>query len=222
MKNSSLFDIISPIMIGPSSSHTAGAVRLGLLAKNIYGAVPEKITFKLYNSYAQTGIGHGTDKGLLAGILSIPVDDVRIKNIFDSEDAKSIEYKFEFLEDFNRHPNAVDFIFEAPQKFKISGNSIGAGEIEITCVNDFSTKLTGAYDTILLVYKDIPGMISKVTSIIQSENINIASLFCKRSIKGEEASMTIALDIKPSQNIIEQIKKIDDIYMVRNIVKLEN
>src|SRR5574344_1113984 len=102
MKENSLFDIISPIMVGPSSSHTAGAVRLGLMARNIYDLAPEKVIFKLYNSYAETGRGHGTDKGLLAGLLGFSVDDVKIKDIFDLPEAKRFEYKFEFLEDFNR------------------------------------------------------------------------------------------------------------------------
>ena len=85
MKKSTLFDIISPVMAGPSSSHTAGAVRLGLLARNIYKSVPKKVVFKLYNSYARTGKGHGTDKGLLAGILGLNVDDRRIKDIFNNK-----------------------------------------------------------------------------------------------------------------------------------------
>mgnify|MGYP004584377507 CR=1 FL=1 len=112
MKQSSLFDAIAPIMIGPSSSHTAGAVRLGLLAKNIFDDELKKVTFKLYNSYAQTGFGHGTDKGLLAGVLGFSVDDKRIKNVFNLPEVQKIQYNFEYLEDFNRHPNAVDFIFE--------------------------------------------------------------------------------------------------------------
>ena len=102
MHQSSIIDIISPIMAGPSSSHTAGAVRLGLLARNIYKAKPDKITFKLYNSYALTGKGHGTDKGLLAGILGFSVADERIKTVFDTPEAKEIDYHFEFLQDFNK------------------------------------------------------------------------------------------------------------------------
>lgn len=96
MHQSSIIDIISPIMAGPSSSHTAGAVRLGLLARNIYKAKPQKVTFKLYNSYALTGKGHGTDKGLLAGILGFSVADERIKTVFDTVEAKEIDYSFEF------------------------------------------------------------------------------------------------------------------------------
>lgn len=222
MRQSSLLDIISPIMVGPSSSHTAGAVRLGLLAKNVYDNEIEKITFKLYNSYAQTGKGHGTDKGLLAGVLGLSVDDVRIRDIFNSDIAKSIDYKFEYYNDFNRHPNAVDFIFEGKNKMQISGDSIGAGEIAIRKINEFSVKFTGKYNTLLLVYKDVTGMISKVSTIIQAENVNIASLHCDRSGKGETASMCICLDGDLNKNAIDKIKEINHLDMVRYVRKLEN
>ena len=222
MRQSSLLDIISPIMVGPSSSHTAGAVRLGLLAKNVYDNEIEKITFKLYNSYAQTGKGHGTDKGLLAGVLGLSVDDVRIRDIFNSDITKSIDYKFEYYNDFNRHPNAVDFIFEGKNKMQISGDSIGAGEIAIRKINEFSVKFTGKYNTLLLVYKDVTGMISKVSTIIQAENVNIASLHCDRSGKGETASMCICLDGDLNKNAIDKIKEINHLDMVRYVRKLGN
>lgn len=222
MKQNSLFDIISPIMVGPSSSHTAGAVRLGLLAKNIYGISPKKVTFKLYNSYALTGKGHGTDKGLLAGVLGIQVDDVRIKNIFDLPISQEIEYKFEFFEDFNRHPNAVDFIFEGAQKMLISGNSVGAGNVIITNINSFSVNLTGEFNALVLTYKDRPGILSKVSALIQNEGINVASLNGERSAKGEDASLCINLDSALNYSLIEKIKKIDDVYLVRHVGKLES
>lgn len=222
MKQNSLFDIISPIMVGPSSSHTAGAVRLGLLAKNIYGLSPKKVTFKLYNSYALTGKGHGTDKGLLAGVLGIQVDDVRIKNIFDLPISKEIEYSFEFFEDFNRHPNAVDFIFEGAQKMLISGNSVGAGNVVITNINSFLVSLTGEFNALVLTYKDRPGILSKVSALIQNEAINIASLNGERSAKGEDASLCINLDSALNYSLIEKIKKIDDVYLVRHVGKLES
>lgn len=222
MRQSSLLDIISPIMVGPSSSHTAGAVRLGLLAKNVYDEPIEKITFKLYNSYAQTGKGHGTDKGLLAGVLGLSVDDVRIRDIFNSDIAKSIDYKFEYYNDFNRHPNAVDFIFEGKNKMQISGDSIGAGEIAIRKINEFTVKFTGKYNTLLLVYKDVTGMISRVSTIIQAENVNIASLHCDRSGKGETASMCVCLDGDLNESVISKIKEINYLDMVRYVRKLEN
>ncbi len=209
-------------MVGPSSSHTAGAVRLGLLARNIYDQTPRKITFKLYNSYAQTGRGHGTDKGLLAGVLGFSVDDVRIKDIFNSKEASEIEYKFEFLEDFNRHPNAVDFVFEGRQNMVISGDSVGAGNVRIRNINKFSVDLSGDYNTLILIYKDRPGILSKVSGLIQNEQINIASLICDRSAKGEEASMSVCLDGALNYSVLEKIKRIDDVYIVRHIGKLEN
>lgn len=221
MRQSSIIDIISPIMAGPSSSHTAGAVRLGLLARNVYNTKPDKVTFKLYNSYAHTGKGHGTDKGLLAGILGFSVDDERIKDVFDTPQAKQINYEFQYLEDFNRHPNAVDFLFEGGLNITVSGDSTGAGEILLTKINGFSVNLDGKYNTLLLVYRDEPGVISKVTGIIQPDKVNIASLHCDRSAKGKDASMCICLDGEVSKNCLDALSSLKHTYMVRYIKKLD-
>lgn len=222
MKKSTLFDIISPVMIGPSSSHTAGAVRLGLLAKNIYKNTPKKVVFKLYNSYAHTGKGHGTEKGLLAGVLGLSVDDRRIKNIFESDIAKEIDYSFEYYDNFKYHPNAVEMIFEGENKMFIAGESVGAGEVAIRKIDDFNVKLTGKYNTLILVYKDMPGMISQVTSILQSKNINIASLICDRNAKGKEASMIISIDGYIDSSVVETVEEIPEVYFVSYVEKLEN
>lgn len=222
MKKSTLFDIISPVMVGPSSSHTAGAVRLGLLARNIYKNKPEKVIFKLYNSYAHTGKGHGTEKGLLAGVLGLSVDDRRIKDIFNSDIAKEIEYEFEYCDNFKYHPNAVDMTFIGENNMFISGESVGAGEIAVRKINDFTVKLTGKYNTVLIVYKDMPGMISQVSSVLQYHNINIASLFCDRNAKGKEASMVISVDGNISPAIVDIIEEIPEVYFVSYIEKLEH
>lgn len=222
MKKSTLFDIISPVMAGPSSSHTAGAVRLGLLARNIYKSEPKKVVFKLYNSYAHTGKGHGTDKGLLAGILGLSVSDRRIKDIFNNEISKNIEYKFEYFDNIRRHPNAVDIEIYGDYNMKISGDSVGAGEILITKINDFNVSLSGNYNTLIIVYKDKPGMISSVTSQLQGANINIASLNCDRSARGQDASMIICIDGNLKDEIVQSIEKTDDIYFVTYVKKLEN
>ncbi len=221
MKQRSLFDVISPIMTGPSSSHTAGAVRLGLLVKNIYDEQPQKVTFKLYNSFAQTGKGHGTDKGLLAGLLGFSVDSEQIKNIYNCELAQNIEYAYEFEQNIDRHPNAVDFVLEGDINMTISGNSVGAGNVEIVKIDDFSTRISGEYNTLILFYKDKPGMISKVSTLIQEENINIASLDCDRNARGQTASMCICLDSKISNEVIRKIQNIEDVYFVRNVKRLE-
>ena len=217
---SSIIDIISPIMAGPSSSHTAGAVRLGLLARNIYNRIPQKVKFVMYNSYAQTGKGHGTDKGLLAGILGFSVADSRIKNIYETSEAKKIKYEYECVEDFNRHPNSVDFIFD--DETIISGDSIGAGEVEITKISGFTVSLNGKYNSLLLMYKDKPGVISKVTKIIQKREVNIASLHCDRNAKGKDATMIICIDGELNENCLEEIKVSADVKIVKYIRKLEH
>lgn len=220
MKKSTLFDIILPVMIGPSSSHTAGAVRLGLLARNIYKTQPKKVVFTLYNSYAHTGAGHGTDKGLLAGILGLSVDDRRIKDIFNSEISGNIEYSFNYEDNFRRHPNSVDIEIDGDKKMFISGDSVGAGNILITQINDFKVALSGNYDTIIIVYKDKPGMVSAVTKMLQDENVNIASLDCDRNAKGQDASMIICVDNPLNNNVINDIEKINDVYFVTYVEKL--
>ncbi len=217
MEQKSIFSVISPIMVGPSSSHTAGAVRLGLMARNIYKNEFKKVKFVLYNSFAKTGFGHGTDKGLLAGVLGYSVDEICIKNIFDIVD--NIEYSYEYREDISRHPNSVDITFD--DKMRISGDSVGAGEIRINNINGFSANIDGSYDTLLLMYKDVPGMISQVSDIIQKQKVNIASLHCDRSSKGGTASMYVALDIPVGEEVVEKVKQIKDVFFVTNIRKLK-
>lgn len=217
MEQKSIFSVISPVMVGPSSSHTAGAVRLGLMARNIYKNEFKKVKFVLYNSFAKTGFGHGTDKGLLAGVLGYSVDEICIKNIFDIVD--NIEYSYEYREDISRHPNSVDITFD--DKMRISGDSVGAGEIRINNINGFSANIDGSYDTLLLMYKDVPGMISQVSDIIQKQKVNIASLHCDRSSKGGTASMYVALDIPVGEEVVEKVKQIKDVFFVTNIRKLK-
>ena len=217
MEQKSLFSVISPIMVGPSSSHTAGAVRLGLMAKNIYKNDFKKVSFVLYNSFATTGFGHGTDKGLLAGVLGYRVDDPIIKNIFDN--IKNVEYSYSYTEDISRHPNSVDITFD--DKMTVSGDSVGAGEIRINCIDGFSVDIDGTYDTLLLMYKDRPGMISAVSDIIQKQKVNIASLHCDRDSKGGIASMYLALDIPVGDDVVEKVRQIKDVFFVTNIRKLK-
>lgn len=216
MTQQSLFSVISPIMVGPSSSHTAGAIRLGLMARNIYKESFSTVKFVLYNSFATTGFGHGTDKGLLAGLLGYSVDNPIIKDIFNN--VKNINYSYEYIQDISRFPNSVDIIID--KKMKISGDSIGAGEIKINTIDDFSVNLSGKYDTLILMYKDKPGMISKVSDIIQKENINIATLNCGRSTKGGIATMCIELDLPADEKIVNTVKNINDVFFVTNVGKL--
>ncbi len=217
MEQKSIFSVISPIMVGPSSSHTAGAVRLGLMARNIYKNTFSKVKFILYNSFATTGFGHGTDKGLLAGLLGYMVDDSLIKDIFNI--VQDIDYSYEYVQDISRYPNSVDIIID--DRMKISGDSVGAGEIRITNINGFTVNIRGNYDALLLMYKDRPGMLSEVADIIQKQNINIATLQCGRDSKGGIASMCIELDIPAGDDIVEYIKSFKDVFFVTNVRKLK-
>ncbi len=221
MKYISILDIIGPAMIGPSSSHTAGAVRLGLLARNIYGKKPGWVKFTLYNSFAKTGKGHGTDKALIAGILGFNVDDPRIKNSYDFAKQESIQIEFETKNNPSRHPNSVDFMLYNETNMFISGKSLGAGEVEIDNIKGFKASIRGDLPTLFMIHKDKPGMLSKVTKILQEENVNIATLHCERNEKGKEAAMTISLDSAPSDKIISEIENTSGVFIVRSINVIE-
>lgn len=221
MKYISILDIIGPAMIGPSSSHTAGAVRLGLLARNIYGKKPGWVKFTLYNSFAKTGKGHGTDKALIAGILGFKVDDPRIKNSYEFAKKESILVEFETKNDPSRHPNSVDFMLYNETSMFISGKSLGAGEVEIDNIKGFKANIRGDLPTLFMIHKDKPGMLSKVTEVIQEANVNIATLNCERNEKGKEAAMTICLDSIPTAETMNKLENIQGVYIVRSINVIE-
>ncbi len=218
-----ILDILGPVMAGPSSSHTAGAVRLGLIAGKILGSKPKKVTFNLYNSFAKTGKGHGTGNALIAGLLGFDVDSDEIKNAPLIALDFGLDYKFNLFDDYNRHPNSVDFIMEDSSglSLTVKGASTGAGEILIEEINGFSFNIRGDYNTLLLMYKDTPGMIYRAANLIQSRNINIASMNCDRNAKGKDASMGICLDSPLPESVFAQLKEIKDIYMIRYIERLK-
>lgn len=219
MENTSIFDIIGPIMIGPSSSHTAGAVRLGLLSRTLYGKKPSQVEITLYNSFAQTQKGHGTDKGVIGGILGFNVDNPDIKFAKDIAKKENLKFSINSTQDPNRHPNSVDIILD--NNMEIKGNSKGAGEIEIIQINDFQVNMDGNLPCLVMIYKDKPGMISAVSKLIQEEEINIATFECKRTAKGETASMVVSLDAKPSADILNKIQELADVYLIRSIEGLK-
>jgi L-serine dehydratase len=221
MKYISIFDIVGPSMVGPSSSHTAGAIRIGLLARKIYGRKPNWVKFTLYNSFAKTGKGHGTDKGLVGGVLGFSVNDEKIKDSFKYAREQGIKIEFEMKEDFSRHPNAVDIKLYNESSMMISGSSLGAGEIQIDGINGFKVDLRGDFPTLLMIYKDQPGMLWKITKFIQDANINIATLHCERKDKGREASTVVCLDSLLPEEIVDKINTTPGIYTVRSIDMLE-
>lgn len=216
LKFQSVFDIIGPVMIGPSSSHTAGAVRIGKVVYSIFGEEPEEVTFHLYNSFAKTYKGHGTDKALVAGILGMDTDDSDIKNSLEIAHQKGIRIYWDILKDSNTpHPNTAKITVKKGNKsMSITGVSIGGGNIQVTELNGFSVSLTMNTPTLIVVHQDVPGMIAKVTDILSAHHINIAQMNVTRESAGEKAIMIIEVD---SRDCHEAVKEIQDIPNLHNV-----
>lgn len=215
-KFQSVFDIIGPVMIGPSSSHTAGAVRIGKVVHSIFGEIPNEVTFHLYNSFAKTYKGHGTDKALVAGIMGMDTDNPDIKRSLEIAHQKGIKIYWDILKDSNApHPNTVKIsVKKADKSMSVTGVSIGGGNIQVTELNGFSVSLSMNTPTIITVHQDIPGMIAKVTDILSSSNINIATMNVTRESAGEKAIMIIEVDSRECQDAVKSIAKIPNIHNV--------
>ena len=215
MSGGSLFDIVGPVMVGPSSSHTAGAVRLANLARQIADQPIHEVEFILYNSFAQTYQGHGTDRGLIAGILGYGVNDERIRDAFALAETHGLQYKITpFLGANNFSPNTVAFRLTLAngRKMLVVGHSLGGGKVYVSKIDDHNVSLRGEMPTLILFYKDQPGMIWRVTKVLAEQHVNIASLTCNRNQRGEEAFMIITMDSMPAPQAVEEIRKIADIY----------
>jgi len=219
MKGIGVFDILGPIMIGPSSSHTAGAARLGKIARSIAGSEIVEVTFLLHGSFAKTYKGHGTDRALVAGILGMEPSDERLRNSIDIAKDAGIKFLFKEADLGDVHPNTVKFVMRTiDEKYcEVMGSSIGGGSIQIIEVNDNEVDFTGMYETLIVDHKDAPGVINGVTSILYSENINVAFMRVFRNHKGQDATMIFEMDNKVNDHIIEKIKNIE---LVHNVISI--
>jgi len=219
MKNYSVFDILGPIMVGPSSSHTAGAARLGKIASIIAGENIASVQFVLHGSFAKTYKGHGTDRALVAGILGMDPWDDRLKEsmLIAMQQGLGIEFVEGDLGDV--HPNTVKFIItkKSGRIVEIMGSSVGGGSILIFEVDGQPVEFTGNYPTIIISHKDIPGMISKVSTILYDGNINIALLKVYRNSRGLEATMVFETDTIAPKSVLDEIKSLLYIYNIRQI-----
>lgn len=214
-----MFDIIGPVMIGPSSSHTAGAARLGKIAHIIAGDKITSVKFLLHGSFAKTYKGHGTDRALVAGILGMDPWDDRLRDSL--EIAKSSGINIEFIETDlgDRHPNTVKFIMtkEDGDTVQVIGSSIGGGNIIINEVDGEPLEFTGEYPTLIIRHEDVPGMVSKVTAQLYEEKVNIAFMKVYRSDKGATATMIFETDNVISSKTAERISEIAHISSIRVI-----
>lgn len=211
-----VFDIIGPIMIGPSSSHTAGAVRIGKYAYLVLGERPVKAKITFSGSFAKTYRGHGTDKAIVAGLLGMNTDDKRICNSLEIAIEEGLEYTFETTELENVHPNTADIELEGERgrKVNVRGSSIGGGNILINKVNGADVMISGKSAVLIITHHDIPGMIAKVSNVLGNNSININNFSLSREEKGGIAIMTIEIDGGIGPSIRRIIQTIPDVISV--------
>ncbi|RDU38534.1 L-serine ammonia-lyase, iron-sulfur-dependent, subunit beta [Neobacillus piezotolerans] len=219
MKYKSVFDIIGPVMIGPSSSHTAGAARIGRVARSLFGREPKWVNISLYGSFAKTYRGHGTDVALIGGLLDFDTDDPRIIKAIDLAEAKGIKLRFIEEDAVTDHPNTARVIIgDDKGELELVGISIGGGKIEITELNGFELKLSGHHPAILVVHNDRFGAIANVANVLASHQVNIGHMEVSRKEKGKMALMTIEVDHNIGQDILDEIEKLPNILKVTKIV----
>jgi L-serine dehydratase len=219
LKYKSVFDIIGPIMIGPSSSHTAGAARIGRVARNLFGREPKWASISLYGSFAQTYKGHGTDVALIGGILDFDTDDERIIHAIDIAKDKGMKISFIEEDALTDHPNTARvFIGDDQGELELVGISIGGGKIEITELNGFELKLSGHHPAILVVHNDRFGAIANVASVLAKHEINIGHMEVSRKEVGKLALMTIEVDHNIEDSVIQEIEQLPNILKVTKIV----
>jgi L-serine dehydratase len=193
----SMFDIIGPVMVGPSSSHTSGAAAIAWMARQILSGVPVHVTFTLYGSFADTYQGHGTDRALIGGMLGYRPDDIRIRKAF--EEAREAGLDVEFVVDKEEempHPNTVgiDMTTADGHTLYVRGESIGGGRIRITRMNDIRVDFNGDYSMIIVGHRDEPGMMAFMTGCLAERRINIASMKSFRNARGKQAFTIIETD----------------------------
>jgi L-serine dehydratase len=207
----SILDVMGPVMVGPSSSHTAGTARLGRVAHEILDDDPLEAHFYLHPPLAATYRGHGSDFALVGGALGLNVDDPRIPEAIRIAEQEGVKVEFSEEDQGDVHPNTVRIELKGRGRtVEVVGSSIGGGVIEVFKLNGFSTRFKGDSPTLLLFYRDRPGMISEVTKIIAEEGINIASLYCSRKQRGKDAFMQIDVDSPVSAAAIGRICSLQD------------
>ena len=192
----SAFEVIGPNMVGPSSSHTAGAVSIGKMARKLFKAKVTEVTFTLYGSFARTYKGHGTDRALLGGVLGFATDDLRIRDAFSWAEKMGVKYQYiadkEFVPD---HPNTVDI------------RMTGENGTKITQINGINVEFTGEYSTLVVKQIDKPGVVTHITQCLSNQNVNIAFMRLFREGKGKTAYSVVESDERIPDEILEEIRQ---------------
>ncbi|GKU82014.1 L-serine ammonia-lyase, iron-sulfur-dependent subunit beta [Niallia sp. NCCP-28] len=220
MKYRTVFDIIGPVMIGPSSSHTAGAAKIGRVARILFGRQPKWAKVSFYGSFAQTYQGHGTDVAIIGGILDFDTFDERIPSSLSI--AEEIGMNISFIEEKANvdHPNTARIIIgDEMDQLELVGISIGGGKIEIIEINGFQLKLSGNHPALLVLHQDRAGTIAAVANVLAELSINIGHMEVSRKEKGQMAMMTIEVDHNMDDDVLESLMKLPNIIQATKIIQ---
>lgn len=211
-----IFDIIGPVMVGPSSSHTAGAVRIGYISRKLLGEPVKKAELLLYGSFLATGKGHGTQKALVAGLLGMSPEDTRIPDSFLLAEQAGIEVTFGEAHLKEAHPNSVELKLtgNSGRTLEIVGESIGGSRINIAKIDGIETNFSGEYPTLVVHNLDQPGHVTEVTSMLAHKSVNIATMQLYRSSRGGDAVMVIECDQEVPKESIQWLEHIEGIKKV--------
>ncbi|MDF2837657.1 MAG: sdaAB [Paenibacillus sp.] len=212
MRFKDVFSIIGPSMIGPSSSHTAGAVRLGRCARQALGTMPAEADIRFYGSFADTYVGHGTDLAIVAGILDLDTDDARIRQSIKLAGKQGIDVRFIPMTRPAAHPNTASITLRGEGKsIVMTGCSIGGGNIEIMNINGFDVKFTAVYPTLLIYHKDRPGMVAEISDIARQAGINISYMEVDRKMRNGEVLTVIESDERLHPDAKQRIEELADV-----------
>ncbi len=213
--------MIGPVMIGPSSSHTAGACRIGLVARHLLGRPPETAEIGLHASFAKTGRGHGTHLALVAGLLGYHPDDPRLPRAFEEAQAANLTYTFSDVDLGDVHPNTAHLhLTGGGHEVRVTASSTGGGVIEVIRVDGFKTAFSGASPTLLTRYTDAIGVIARVAALIAADGVNIATLNCTRERRGGSALLSIELDAPLSDEALTMLVRWPEMAWLRMLPKI--
>lgn len=198
-----IFDMMGPVMVGPSSSHTAGAARIGNMGRTLLGEEVTRADIGLHGSFAETGFGHGTDRALLAGLLGMKPDDLRIPNAYEEANRAGMAYSFRTVELRDAHPNTalLELTGKSGKKLTLQASSIGGGAIVVNKIDGIDVNFTGDFNTLIVRNQDESGSVAAITSILSQVHINVANMSVNRHRRGGDALMVTETDqhIKPRQ-----------------------
>ena len=191
-----IFDILGPVMVGPSSSHTAGAARIGYMARTLLGSRPLTARIHLHGSFAETGIGHGTDRALVGGLLGMKPDDMRLPFAFEEAAKMGLDFTIDEVELVDAHPNTaiIDVDGEGGTHLNMQASSLGGGRIMVNKLDGIDVNYTGAYNTLVIHNQDENGAIATVTGILNHLHVNVANMSLCRHKRGGDALMVIETD----------------------------